>query len=139
MFLTRLVYTSTVTDYFSPKDVESILTKARESNGKMSVTGMLCFHRKYFLQSLEGSRKNVNIIYHKILNDRRHDKITMLDYKEINVREFSDWSMAYVPESNLTKTANLMYSRTSEFKPYEMSGESAWKMMVTLKKSLPSI
>jgi hypothetical protein len=135
----RLVYASTITDSFSSKDIEEILYQARENNKKMSITGMLCFHRKYFLQCLEGSRKNINMTYHKILNDKRHEQITMLDYKEISIREFSDWSMAYMPESSLTESVNLMYSRTSNFEPYEMSGESAWNMMVTLKKAVPSI
>ena len=94
---------------------------------------MLCFNRKYFLQCLEGSRTNVNNAYHKILNDNRHSRIVMLDYKEITMREFSDWAMGYMPESSLTAPTNLKYSGKSEFIPYEMSGESAHQMMLALK------
>ncbi|TDF36547.1 BLUF domain-containing protein [Alteromonadaceae bacterium M269] len=139
MFLTRLVYASTITDAFQHTDIESILFKAREQNAKIDVTGMLCFNRKYFLQCLEGSRTNVNKTYHKILNDRRHTRIILLDYKEISVREFGSWSMGYMPESSMTKPINLKYSGKSDFEPYEMSGDSAWKMMIRLKENIPSV
>lgn len=94
---------------------------------------MLCFNRKYFLQCLEGSRTNVNNAYHKILNDKRHSRIVLLDYKEITKREFSNWSMGYMPESSLTAPTSLKFSGKNEFSPYEMSGESAHQMMLELK------
>ena len=139
MFLTRLVYTSTISENFSPEDIESILAVARENNGENNVTGMLCFNRKYFLQCLEGSRTEVNNTYHKILNDQRHSNIIMLEYKEINSREFSNWSMGYMPESSLTSPINLKFSGTPKFDSYEMSGESAHEMMLNLKASVPSV
>jgi hypothetical protein len=137
MFLTRLVYISTISDQFTEDDIEEILQSARISNSKNNVTGMLCFNRKYFLQCIEGSRTKVNQTYHKILNDKRHHNIIMIDYKEINSREFSDWSMGYMPESSLTHPLNLKFSGTPEFEPYEMSGESAHGMMLNLKDSVP--
>lgn len=139
MFLTRLVYTSTIEDNFSPQDIEAIIEIARKNNKKHNVTGMLCFNRKYFLQCLEGSRTQVNKIYHNILNDPRHSNIIMLDYKEISTREFCEWSMGYVPESSLTAPINLKFSGTPEFDPYKMSGESAFQMLLALRESVPSL
>ena len=133
MFLTRLVYASTISEDFNCDDIEDILAVARKNNKQNNITGMLCFNRKYFLQCLEGSRTNVNNAYHKILNDNRHSRIVMLDYKEITMREFSAWAMGYMPESSLTAPTNLKYSGKSEFIPYEMSGESAHQMMLELK------
>ncbi|WP_415905490.1 BLUF domain-containing protein [Neptuniibacter sp. QD48_55] len=139
MFLTRLVYTSTIADNFSPQDIEAIIEIARKNNRKHNVTGMLCFNRKYFLQCLEGSRTQVNKIYYNILNDPRHSNIIMLDYKEISTREFCEWSMGYVPESSLTAPINLKFSGTPEFDPYKMSGESAFQMLLALRESVPSL
>lgn len=133
MFLTRLVYASSITEDFNCDDIENILSCARKHNTKNNVTGMLCFNRKYFLQCLEGSRTNVNNAYHKILNDKRHSRIVLLDYKEITKREFSNWSMGYMPESSLTAPTSLKFSGKNEFSPYEMSGESAHQMMLELK------
>lgn len=139
MYLARIVYTSTVTEGFNVNDIETILETARKNNTKENITGMLCFNSQYFLQCLEGSRKRINKVYHKILNDERHKDIIMLDYKEISMREFSQWSMGYLPESSLTAPLNIRYSGTREFTPYEMSGESAHKMMIELRDIVPTV
>jgi hypothetical protein len=138
MFLTRILYASTATDHFKPEDIEHILNKARLNNSKINVTGMLCFSSNYFLQCIEASRTNVNELYHRILNDKRHSDIVLLEYKEISEREFSDWSMSYVPDSSLTAPINLKYSADNVFDPYKMSGESAHKMMIELRDALHS-
>ena len=139
MFLVRLVYTSSITEGFSANEIESILESARKNNAEKSVTGLLCFDRNLFLQCLEGSRTAVNKIYHNILNDPRHHSIIMLDYKEILEREFSEWTMGYIPQSSLTHPINMRFSGTPEFSPYEMSGESAHQLMLALKCTVPSI
>ncbi|MAG75895.1 MAG: blue light sensor protein [Colwelliaceae bacterium] len=137
MFLTRLVYTSKISDVFESSDIENILVTARRENERNNITGMLCFNRKYFLQCLEGSREDVNQTYHRILNDPRHINVIILDYKEVVCREFEGWSMGYVPESSLTAPTNLKYSGTKVFDPYDMSGESTYQMMLALRQSIP--
>jgi hypothetical protein len=136
MFLTRIIYTSSATEEFKPSDIESILSKALKNNAQIEITGMLCFSRNHFLQCLEGSRTEVNKMYHKILNDKRHSNIILLEYNEISEREFTNWSMAYLPESSLTAPINLKYSGSSLFSPYQMSGQSAHKMMLEFRDSL---
>lgn len=85
------------------------------------------------MQCLEGSRAQVNKIYHQILNDQRHEDILLLDYSEIFEREFGDWSMGYIPEMNLTTPINLKYSVQAKFDPYGMSGGSAHKLLLSLR------
>lgn len=137
MFLVRLVYASEVVRPVSDGDLEQILNSARERNLKAGITGMLCFHRKYFLQCLEGSRTEVNKAYQRILKDSRHTNIAILDYQELVVREFNKWTMGYMPESTLTAEINMRYSGTPEFTPFEMLGESCHRMMVELKDTVP--
>lgn len=137
MFLVRLVYVSRVCDTFSPEDLDKIMQISRSNNEQNSVTGLLCFNRNFFLQCLEGSRTNVNQTYHRILNDPRHKDITMLDYREVSEREFSQWSMGYIPDSSVTTDVNLRYSGSDDFQPYFMSGESAHRLMRALKDSVP--
>ncbi|WP_038172633.1 BLUF domain-containing protein [Vibrio pacinii] len=139
MFLTRLVYASTIEQGFDLSTVEEIISSARKHNSALDVTGMLCFDRHYFLQCLEGSRTNVNAVYQRILNDKRHSSIIMLDYREVSARDFSHWSMGYIPSSSLTAPLYLRYSGASEFNPYHMSGESAYQLLLDLKNALPTI
>lgn len=133
MFLVRLVYTSTITKGITDSDIQNILDVARKNNSLVDVTGLLLFNRNYFLQCLEGSRAQVNKIYHQILNDPRHENILLLDYSEVAEREFSDWSMGYIPEMNSTMPVNLKYSTNSKFDPYNMSGHSAHKLLLNLR------
>ena len=136
MFLVRLMYVSTITQALVPKDIERILDDALRLNAKNNVTGLLCFNHKYFLQCLEGSRKTVNETYHRILQDPRHTDVVMLDYQEIVSREYPQWSMGYIPETQITAPINLKYSGDTVFNPYEMSGESAHRMMTELSHLL---
>lgn len=139
MFLVRLIYVSSVTENFNPADIETILVSARISNQASNVTGALCFNRRFFLQCLEGSRSKVNETYHRILNDKRHENIVMLEYQEIVEREFYDWTMAYMPDMSIAKDINMRYSGTPEFEPYTMSGVSAHCFLSALKKTLPAV
>jgi hypothetical protein len=87
---------------------------------------------------IEGSRADINSTYHKVLNDKRHTHIVMVDYKEENAREFSDWSMGSMPESSFSAPMDLKFSCTKKFSPHEMSGESAHLLMLSLKTSITS-
>ncbi|MCY9874678.1 BLUF domain-containing protein [Vibrio barjaei] len=138
MFLTRLIYVSTLCESCDDKALNDILNISREHNQKRHLTGLLSHNNKYFLQCLEGSRSAVNHTYNHILNDSRHSNVLILDYKEISQREFGDWSMGDIPQSHLTTLLNLQFSGSNEFNPYELSGESAYLMLLELKKNLPS-
>ena len=136
MHLVRLVYTSTISDGFTEADIQNILTSARDNNAPRHITGLLFFNRSYFLQCLEGPREQVNQTYHQILNDQRHENLMLLEYKEISSREFSEWSMGYVPDIAFTKNLNLKYSGNTHFNPYHMSGESAHNLLSHLSKEI---
>ncbi|CAM4113559.1 BLUF domain-containing protein [Pseudoalteromonas byunsanensis] len=139
MFLTRLIYASTIGDNFSQHSIEGILEAARCKNMKHNITGVLCFNCDYFLQCLEGPRADVNETYKRILNDDRHHSVVMLDYREIDSRDFSDWSMGYVPSSTISVPINLKFSEAADFNPYLMSGASAYMMLKALKQSVPTL
>lgn len=139
MHLVRLIYSSEVSSAFSESQINGLLESAKRNNKRNSVTGLLCFNHKYFLQCLEGSREHVNKTYHKILNDDRHDNAHLLSYEEISHREFSQWSMGYMPHTHKTAPLNLKYSGSPDFQPYAMSGSSCNKLLMELKEMLPTV
>lgn len=138
MFLTRLIYVSTLSADCDLNALNNILDTSREHNKEAHITGLLSHNQKYFLQCLEGSREALNETYSHIVNDKRHSNVSILYFQEIHCREFGDWSMGDVPESHLTALLNLQFSGSDSFNPYELSGESAYLMMLELKKNLPS-
>ncbi|MEK0272692.1 BLUF domain-containing protein, partial [Vibrio vulnificus] len=64
---------------------------------KLGITGILFFNSQHFLQCLEGERNTVNQVYRSIINDSRHHNVVILDYSEIDSRDFHDWTMGYIP------------------------------------------
>ncbi|MGF1841611.1 BLUF domain-containing protein [Vibrio clamense] len=138
MFLTRLIYVSTLSKDCDLNALTDILTTSREHNKEANITGLLSHNQKYFLQCLEGSREAINDTYSHIVNDKRHSKVTILYFKEVHCREFGDWSMGDIPQPHLTALLNLQFSGSDQFSPYDMSGESAYLMLLELKQNLPS-
>jgi hypothetical protein len=90
-----VVYLSEGTRNFSGKDLRELLAKARETNTKLEITGMLLFKAGNFLQVLEGDREKVLTLFEKIAQDQRHHRITVLFKGASAQRDFPDWSMGF--------------------------------------------
>ncbi|ANU38309.1 BLUF domain-containing protein [Vibrio scophthalmi] len=138
MPLARLIYVSTLSKDCDSIALQDILNKSRDHNAMCNITGLLSHNDKYFMQCLEGSREEINKTYNYIINDQRHTNVTIVYFEEIHSRQFGDWSMGDVPQSQLTSLLNLQFSGSDEFKPYELSGQSAYLMLLELKQHLPS-
>lgn len=91
--LIQLTYASRATSLLRPGDVKDILSRSQRNNAAQGITGALCLANGIFLQQLEGDRQAVNQIYHRILRDARHSEPAILNFGEIAVRRFSNWSM----------------------------------------------
>jgi hypothetical protein len=137
MILSRLIYASTRSDDMDSESIESILDIAHKENKKLNITGLLCFNQDYFLQAIEGERTRISSLFNKISLDNRHSNVVLLNFSEVSKREFDNWSMGYTPESNLTSSVLLKYSNDTEFKPYNMTGDSALEMMLSLRELVP--
>ena len=90
-----LVYVSEGNTTFSKKDLRELLTKSRENNSKLKISGMLLYKGGNFLQVLEGEKEAVLALYDKISRDQRHARITTLFQGVSTQRDFPDWSMGF--------------------------------------------
>ncbi|TDO99435.1 BLUF domain-containing protein [Marinomonas balearica] len=133
MSLVRLLYASTISDSFNADDIKQILASAQRNNAKENVTGMLTFDRHYFLQCLEGSRENVNAIYHRIASDSRHEKLEILDYQSVNFREFPNWNMGYLQNTGTLIKLFFKYNANGLFDPYHMTPEGAFMLLLEIR------
>lgn len=101
-----LIYLSASTVDFSHQDLRELLSKARENNSSLGVTGMLLFKGGTFLQVLEGQKEVVLALYNKISLDTRHTQITTVFQGVSPQREFPDWSMGF-HDLNSPDTKNI--------------------------------
>jgi hypothetical protein len=122
--LVRLLYASRTAEPVPDGLVETIMQQARRNNPELGITGVLCHGGDVFLQVLEGGREPVNTLYNRIACDRRHRRVTLLDYEEILERRFSGWTMGQVNLSKVNSSTLLKYSERALIDPYALSGRT---------------
>ncbi len=127
--LVRLIYASTATEGVGLSEFKGILQQSQGNNTKRDLTGVLAFNSKIFLQGLEGSREQVNDLYARLLHDKRHHTVAILEYAEIDEREWAEWSMGFAAPSADNRALFLKYSGQSVFNPYAMRGVAVKKML----------
>lgn len=133
MRLIQLVYASRLVPGTAGTELTSIVDVSRRNNARAGITGALCFSVDHFLQCLEGELGAVNATYNRILRDPRHDKAVILRYADIAVRDFSDWSMGYVPSAILRGETVLRYSANDVFQPASLGPEASIALLRELR------
>lgn len=127
--LVRLIYASTATEGVGMTEFKGILQQSQANNNRRDLTGVLAFNSKVFLQGLEGTREQVNALYTRLLRDTRHHTVAILEYAEIDEREWAQWSMGFAAPSADNRALFLKYSGQSVFNPYAMRGSAVKKLL----------
>jgi hypothetical protein len=115
-----LCYVSSAIKKFTQNELVELLTKAREKNIRLGVTGMLLYDDGNFMQVLEGQKETVKALYASIIKDRRHQGAIVIDEDELVERQFSEWSMGF---SNLIDPAVKAMPGFSEFMDRHLRAE----------------
>ena len=100
--LVAVVYVSSSSRPMREDEILEILRVARINNEKLDVTGMLLYREGNFLQVLEGPASAIDSMIQKIKRDPRHQGVILMSRKNIDERQFADWSMAF---RNMSKDA----------------------------------
>jgi hypothetical protein len=129
----QLVYVSSATVPFSEADLVELLTRSRENNTKLGVTGMLLFKDGNFMQVLEGDEQDVMPLFARVSLDTRHRGVLMLLKNLVSKKDFADWSMAFM---DLRKTDLTAYPGYSEFLNTPLTDQSLTKDESKVKKLL---
>ena len=135
--LVRLVYASRAAGDVDDAMIAAILEKSQKYNLEHGITGVLCTHSQgnLFVQVLEGSRAEVNLLYATIVRDPRHRDVTLLDYSEITERRFASWRMGTVNLNRLNLGIILRFSESSVLDPFSMSGQALLALLEVLTSS----
>jgi hypothetical protein len=105
-----LLYLSSAVQRFSDAELVELLTKAREKNDRLGVTGMLLYHDGNFLQVLEGDEASVRPLFDTINKDTRHQSVIKLIERPLPERQFGEWSMAFRTMDDLPMNEVTGYS-----------------------------
>ncbi len=88
----QYVYISTA-EALAPDDIKDILEVCQRNNAARSVTGMLIYNGRNFLQLLEGEPDALDWLMQRIGQDSRHHGISALYDEPAETRACPDWLM----------------------------------------------
>lgn len=108
--LYELIYVSYAPDGMSHSALLDLLQTSRAQNAKHGITGLLVYHRREFMQLIEGERTDVEQLFSNIVNDPRHQQVKALHVGPIEARGFDDWRMGFVAPDEESLRANPVYS-----------------------------
>lgn len=113
--LSRIIYVSRATCRVEAEGINAILTTARHNNISLGITGVLAFQDGGFLQVLEGPEPEVQGLFTRILADRRHESVILVERAAISERVFSGWAMGWIEDRDRLSTGfDIGMVRSSE-------------------------
>jgi hypothetical protein len=96
MALHEIVYVSLAAQDLAQDELLNLLDKARSYNAQHGITGLLLYHRREFLQLIEGEHSAVDALYSAICRDPRHQQVHTMWDGPIEALGFGQWSMGFV-------------------------------------------
>ena len=105
-----VVYISSVKDGFSAADLVALLEQSREKNARLGITGMLLYKDGNIMQVLEGPDDVVRQLVKTIYADDRHHRVIQLLERQIEQRQFPDWTMGFKDLNDPALRENPGYS-----------------------------
>ena len=93
----QIVYCSITTapNGRAPEAIPAIVREAAPRNGLEGVTGLLYAEGDAFLQAIEGAEESIADLLDRLERDPRHRDLRILVDRDVDTREFGDWTMAY--------------------------------------------
>lgn len=128
--LNRMLYISTAVGPITTAVTGTILRSAKAHNAANGITGVLCQGRGVYLQVLEGERSQVDALYARIVQDKRHHNVVLRQQEDINRRRYGNWAMAHVDMAHLDDSEAA--PQNPAFDPYAATAEEAMEKMDTL-------
>lgn len=93
--LHEVLYVSTLAPGQPVGIVASIAARARMSNIRDGITGLLVFDGQRFCQQLEGPRESLEPLLERIRSDPRHTRMEVLHEAALARRRFQRFSLAF--------------------------------------------
>lgn len=128
--LSRMLYISTAAGPITTAVTGTILRSAQLYNPSNGITGVLCQGQGLYLQVLEGERSQVEALYARIAQDKRHQNMVLRKQEDVSSRRYGKWAMAHIDLAHLLPSA--AQNRQPVFDPYTATAEDVMMNMDTL-------
>lgn len=115
-------------------NIAQILQIARQKNQQNRLVGALYYGNGCFFQCLEGSKKDIDALYAKLLRDSRHKDLKILVSEPIEKSGFSSWEMKFAAIDHEVRNF-LRQHQLAKFDPYQFSGEMCHQLIGMLQQA----
>ncbi len=95
------------------QDIDDIVRYAQTKNAKLGVTGALLTDRASFAQVIEGPIASIEGMYSRIVDDKRHHGVELLQYVTTHVRLLPLWPLAFVEVDRIPDIGRINGRSTS--------------------------
>ncbi|MDT0641651.1 BLUF domain-containing protein [Zunongwangia sp. F363] len=96
-------YVSTANPSIKRWEIEELLLHSRKENNATGITGLLLYSDGNFLQVMEGEKEQIQKLYRKIKEDKRHHNLIRIFGREINKESFDGYDVDFVSEETKYK------------------------------------
>jgi hypothetical protein len=134
--LQRLIYASRWSDPTRmdvPELVADIVARSSQNNRLRGVSGLLLFHRGWFLQVLEGPLEAVDDAFDRIRRDDRHTDIRVVADLPIAARAFGDWTMSAERLDEVAAGELDQLGLSQDFDPAALDPSSAISLLLAAR------
>lgn len=95
------------------QDIDHIMQHGQSKNAKLRITGALLTDRTSFAQVIEGPIASIEGMYSKIIDDKRHHGVELLQYATTHVRLLPLWPLVLVEVDRILGIAGINGRSTS--------------------------
>ena len=100
-------------------ELENLSTFIMEHRKNYDISGILIYQGGTFFQVLEGEKRRIDLLFHKIKSEERHNSITNIVNDPIESRMFTDYNFLFNEMENYPELlkfySNLMYQGNSGY------------------------
>lgn len=137
--LTRLIYHSeNISGGLEGKmmaDLNAIMDTSLRNNERDGITGALLFDSLWFVQILEGEREAVSSTLRRIIQDSRHDAVTIMDCAPVESRLFGNWWMGLANMNGEHAALLARHGLGPRLDPRKMSSATALALALDVARS----
>lgn len=90
-----VIYVSVADPLIGTEDIAALVGEAQRNNARDGLTGALIYNGHNFMQLLEGPADKVEPCLRAIRDDARHSGMVEIRRRDVDRRDFAEWSMLY--------------------------------------------
>ena len=113
---------------------EDGVTVSARNNAQVGVTGLLVAFDGWFLQVLEGSRRETSATFSRIAKDPRHSVLEIITAGPIDARLFGRWSMSARTLTPAAAPVLDMLGASGGVDPLALDSAGALRLLLTVAR-----